>query len=593
MVPKGGPVMPNTTRRTLIDRPRSSVLFALSLALAVTACGDDGSAQEDDGSSSSGSESSGSSSPTASDPTVVDTSGGPTTATSTDDGSSTAGESTTGAGATLLERVVAGLGGEAALLGLEAVELEVSGSRWASDEGVTPRESTVPASDYAATISIDVGAASMRLDQQRTLTFAGLGLPLSYAEIVAGQLGYVDGVDNLFGAPSAAMPSDRVASTVRQQQLFNPQLLVRAAIDDPSIATELGAQEYDGRPHELLQLEGTVRPIVLWVDSETDQVSRLTTVENNPLRRDVELEVVFDGWAASDGGVWFPNALTLSIDGNVIAEEARAAVTTDVALDPALFELPDPGEYVAADAARGERNHGFLQEFISIGIPLTGEQTFVAPVELAPGIWHLTGGSHHSMLIEQSDGLVLFETPLAESRCDALLDWIDDTLPGATVTHAVVSHYHIDHAACARTLVARGATLVVGEGSESLWTEVLAAPSTVEPDALELDPVADPPIEFVPDDGAFTIDDDVRPVTVYDLPNPHSTDLVLPYAGGFGFVADLFSPGQPVQLFGPVGAQVVLDALELHGILGEVTAIVGAHGSGTATVAEVQAVAQG
>lgn len=590
MVPMGGPVMHNTTRRTILDRSASSVLLALSLA--VTACGDDGSAAGE--SSSTASESSGTVGPTASDPTVVDTSDGASTATtSTDDGSSTAGESSTGASVTLLERVVAGLGGEAALIGLEAVELEVGGSRWASDEGVTPRESTVPASDYTATISIDVALAAMRLEQQRTLTFAGLGLPLSYAEIIAGQLGYVDGVDNLFGAPSAAMPSDRVASTVRQQQLFNPQLLVRAAIDDPSIATELGAQDYAGRPHELLQLEGTVRPIVLWVDSETDLVSRLTTLENNPLRRDVELEVVFDGWAASDGGVWFPGALTLSIDGHVIAEETRDAITTDVALDPALFELPDPGEYVAADAARGERNHGFLQEFISVGIPLTGEQTFVAPVELAPGIWHLTGGTHHSMLVEQSDGLVLFETPLAESRCDALLDWIDDTLPGTTVTHAVVSHYHIDHAACARTLVARGATLVVGEGSEGLWTDVLAAPSTVEPDALELDPVADPPIEFVPDDGAFTIDDEVRPVTVYDLPNPHSTDLVLPYAGGFGFVADLFSPGQPVQLFGPIGAQVVLDALELHGILGEVTAIAGAHGAGTATVAEVRAVAEG
>lgn len=124
---------------------------------------------------------------------------------------------------------------------------------------------------------------------------------------------------------------------------------------------------------------------------------------------------------------------------------------------------------------------------------------------------------------QRRTGLILFEAPLAESRCNALLAWIGDAFPGAKVSHVVVSHIHVDHAACARTMVAQGATLFVGEGAEGLLPEVLAAASTVEPDALQASPVADPPIELVAADGTFSIEDELRPVTVYGMPNTHST----------------------------------------------------------------------
>jgi glyoxylase-like metal-dependent hydrolase (beta-lactamase superfamily II) len=581
---------------TDLDRATARTRLAIVLALAslpALACGDD----DDDDNATTDTETE--TDTNDDDPTPgTNPSSDSDPDTSATDPTETAGttiESSTGEQASLLERVVEAIGGQANLDALVAFQLEASGTRRAADEGADPSDTLIDASTYDATISADLDDDGLRIDWARTIVFGGLNIPLGYSDILSGQLGVVDGVDNIFGAPGAAMPSDRWSSTIRQQRLFNPHLWIKDAVADPSIATEVGEEEYDGRPHERLEIADDVAPLVLWVDSETGLVSRLTTMENNWLRRDVPVEVTYSDWQASDGGVLFPNAVALFVDDHAIAEETRNAVTTTLELPPETFAIPkDSGAtYVEADAARGERNQGILQEFMSIGLPNFGLQTFVAPNEIAPGVWYLMGSSHHSVVVEQDGGLVLFETPLYEARCVAVLDWIDDNLPDQQVTHAVVSHYHVDHAACARTLVARGATLVVGEGSDVVWTDVLMAPSTIEPDELEADPVADPAIEYVPNDGSFTLEDSTRPVTVYDLPNPHSDDMVLPFVDGVVFVADLYNSASPGQLFGAAGAQAVLDAMEQHGILGAVDLVAGAHGGGTSTLEELEAAAGG
>lgn len=587
--------MHTTSARTA---PTRLGLVLTALAWPIGGCADDSSADDNAG-TETGTDSGSTTDPTLTSSSATDpdssTSVDPTTSSATEPATE---ETTTGAPASLLERVVTALGGAEELDALVGFELTVTGSRFAADEGADPADPVIPGSEYDATIAVDIDDEGMRLEWTRTITFAGLNAPLGYTEIISGQLGVVEGVDNIFMAPDGAMPSDRWSSTVRQQRLLNPHVWIKAAAADPSLATEPGTEDYDGRPHDLLELAGSVRPITLWVDAETDLVSRLTTIENSWLRRDVPVEVTFADWQPSDGGVLFPNEVTLRVDDHVIAQETRTAVTSTIELLPGMFTIPkDAGAtYVEEDAARGERNHTILQELMAIGLPNFGVQSFVASEEIAEGVWYITGGSHHSLVIEQEGGLVLLDTPLYEARCVAVLDWVDANLPGQQVTHAVVSHYHVDHAACARTLVARGATLVVGDASDVVWDDVLMAPSTVEPDELELSPVANPAIEYVPNDGSFTIEDGTRPVTVYHLPNPHSADLVLPFveAGGVAFVVDLFSTGAvPAQLFGPVGAQAVLDAMQQHGILGAVDIVAGAHGFGTSTVADLQAVAAG
>lgn len=113
-----------------------------------------------------------------------------------------------------------------------------------TDQGFTFDEA-LPAHDYDNVVSIDIDRGGLRVDHSRTITFLGIGLPQTFSEIVAGDLGHVDGIESLFGVPTGDMLSSRRAATVRQQQ---QQL---EALADPSratINTSLTARDRSGSP---------------------------------------------------------------------------------------------------------------------------------------------------------------------------------------------------------------------------------------------------------------------------------------------------------------------------------------------------------
>ena len=273
----------------------------------------------------------------------------------------------------------------------------------------------------------------------------------------------------------------------------------------------------------------------------------------------VTVEAIYTDWD-SVTDVLFPATVELLVDTDVVHSETRTSVVEDLELAADFFDFPAGAapvlDQIAAD--RGARNHQWHRGFASVGLAQDGLQTFVDAVEVQPGVHWLSGGCHHSVVVEQDNGVVVFDAPLYEARCVAMLDWIDASLGAPTTTHVVLSHHHHDHAACARTFVARGATLVVGEDSASHWDGILAAPSTVEPDELAISPVAAPVMLTVPEGGMLLLEDGTRPVRVYDLER-HAGDMVMPFvpAAGTIFVVDLFGPGLPSQTV-PSGPQEIL-----------------------------------
>lgn len=563
---------------------------ALSL-LALSACpGDDTGASGTETESSTGTGTTTGPNPTTTpDP---DTTAGETEAqTSSTSGSSSSGsESSTGEGLGLLPRVIEGIGGEGALGDLAQVEIEATGTRYIVDEGYMPGD-VVDASSFETRTDLDFENAGIRIDISRTTLFIPTGMPLVITELVDDDVGFVVGTESIFGFPTGNMLSDRWASTVKQQRIFNPHYLLKELIDDPSGASEAGSADFDGTSYELLEVQDPVFPVTLWVDSDTSLIARLTTMENAHLHRDIELDVRYGDWQDTADGVRFPNTVQLYYGGALVHDETRGTVTSNPGLPPETFDLPPEATSVfdPAEADRGMANHQHNQIFTSVGIPLDGLQTFVQADEVAPGVWHLTGGSHHTMVVEQASGLVLFDVPLNPQRAEAILDWIDMELGGASVTHVVVSHHHEDHVAGVRVFVATGATLVVHEVAETFFDEVVTAPSTIEPDRLEDNPVA-AVIETIPTGGTYVLDDPMNPITVYELASTHAQDLVLPFieSAGIAFTVDIFSPNFGAN---PFGAQEVLDALDAAGITMDVNAIYGGHGFGAATVANVQMIA--
>lgn len=104
--------------------------------------------------------------------------------------------------------------------------------------------------------------------------------------------------------------------------------------------------------------------------------------------------------------------------------------------------------------------------------------------KLAEGVHYLTGGTHHSVLIEQKDHVVLVEAPLNEARSLALIDKVKELVPGKPIRYLVNSHVHFDHSGGLRTFVNEGSTIVTHKLNEPYYKQAWASPRTLNPDAL-------------------------------------------------------------------------------------------------------------
>jgi glyoxylase-like metal-dependent hydrolase (beta-lactamase superfamily II) len=481
---------------------------------------------------------------------------------------------------TPLEKALEGLGGAEALEGLSGFTIAAEGVRWVHDEGFTPGSTAGMIGPFEVQVNYDITGDALRLDYN----LQSVGLERQVSEVIAGELGYIEGQDGNFGPPGIKnMSSDRWASIRQHQWLLNPQLILRDLLADPSLATAGDEVLFDGSVHHLLVVEDEVAPLTLYINAGTGHIAKLTTIENDALRRDVPLEIFYYSWQpVGQEGLIFPAELYIAYDGDIVHKEIRTAIEVNPELDSALFEFPAEAAPVfdAELASRGQAYHQYLQSFAAYGFPRDGIQTEVTATELAPGVFHLTGGSHHSLVIEQAEGIVVAEAPLDETRSQAVINWIETTFPDKPISHVVSSHHHVDHSAGLRSYVAEGATIVMGEAAKPFFEDIFLASSTLVPDPLAANPVA-ATIETAPQDGSFTIPDEMQPVEVYPIENSHAEDMAITYvpAAGVVFISDLYSPNPTASDPGP-GAVVLNDRITELGL--DVATIAGGHG-GTIT----------
>lgn len=417
------------------------------------------------------------------------------------------------------------MGGAARLQAVRSLTVEGSGRDLAVGGSVTPDAppNVNLVSDYRRTF--DVAAPRMRTRQTRTAQYR-----FANAMVVRQDQG-VDG-DVAYNVPAPAQASEpapapqRAAAAAardrRAEWLRHPLVLVRAALDPMAKVTNLRTEE--GQPHVDVALPSG-NTVTLAVDPSTKLPSHATMRAYDPNWGDVVVETRFSNYQDVDG-LRLPASIVTTQDQWTTSERTLASQALD----------GDTAELAASESVK------------AAALP-TPPVPNVTVEEVGKGIWWLAGSSHRSVAFEFDDHVTLFEVPLDEARTKAVIEKARTLRPGKPVTHAVVSHHHLDHAGGYRTAVAEGLTIITPRIYEAFFKELAGRAHTLEQDALARAPRA-PVFQLV--DDSLELKDGTNAVTLYNVETSHMKAALFAWVPRDRTLvqADLFDDGWQQQPWG-------------------------------------------
>jgi glyoxylase-like metal-dependent hydrolase (beta-lactamase superfamily II) len=411
------------------------------------------------------------------------------------------------------------LGGRDRVAAVRTLVLRGEGTQYNLGQDLVPGASgqTFTVADYTRTVDVTGGRA--RTELTRTPNFSFFQGPAAQKQVngIAGDVAY-----NVAANGNATRAGGTAAEDRQLELLHHPITAVRAALDPMA---RLANPRTDGGESLIDVTTAAGQAFTLAIDSTTKLPTRVTMTRYNTNLGDVALSTSFADYQAV-GGLQLPARITSKTDDFTTAEyrlnnQAVDADAGDLAAPPAAASAPAPA-----------------------GPPPVN----VTAESLAPGVWLLGGGSHHSVLVEFTDHLTLIEAPQNEARSLAVIAKARETVPGKPLTQLVTSHHHFDHSGGVRAAIAEGLTVITHEGNKAFFEEVAKRPHTVTPDALANSPKP-LTIETVADEKVLT--DGRMTVNLYPLTGAHSETMLMAYLPQERILveADVYTPGAAAQMY--------------------------------------------
>jgi glyoxylase-like metal-dependent hydrolase (beta-lactamase superfamily II) len=413
---------------------------------------------------------------------------------------------------TMFDDAVRAMGGESAIRAAASLTLEATGRTYNFGQGMSPT---------AALSRFDVSALHRTTDliavrhrQELTRTAAFVTAVTAPQQLVAG----LDGDIAYTVAPNGNATRNPAAVAVgrRQEHFHHPLVLVRAALDPGAEIQSAGTQA----GHHVLRIKlSPADSFQLWLDRRTHLPARIRSMRYDVNLGDLVYETAFENWSAS-GALQLPTRQISRFGGTVVAQY-------DITRNTAGTE---PVELTAPEDARG---------------PAPTPPVNVTSEELAPGVWYLAGGSHHSVLVEFDQYLMLIETPQHDARTLAVIAKARELRPNKPLRYAVNTHHHHDHSGGVRAAISEGLTIVTHGGNAAFVRDVARRRHTLQPDALARTPRS-PTIVAVGDKRVFQ--DRARTVELYHVRgSPHSSTMIVAYLPTERMLvqADAYNPPAP------------------------------------------------
>lgn len=412
----------------------------------------------------------------------------------------------------VFDDAVRAMGGEAPIRAAASLTLEGTGRTYNFGQGMSP-SAPLPRFDVSEIRrTTDLNAVRHTQDFTRTATFTtAVTTP---QRIVFG----LDGDIAFAVAPNGTATRNvaAVAMPRRQEHYHHPLVLVRAALEPGAEIQSAGTQA----GHHVVRIKLTpADSFQLWLDRRTHLPARIRSMRYDVNLGDVVYETTFEAWEPS-GALQLPARQTSRFGGTVLAvyDITRSTVGSE------------PIDLAAPEAARG---------------PAPSPAVSVTSEELAPGVWYLPGGSHHSVLVEFDQYLMLIETPQNDARTLAVIAKARELRPNKPLRYAVNTHHHHDHSGGVRAAISEGLTIVTHAGNVAFVRDVARRRHTLQPDALARASKA-PTIVPVGDKRVFQ--DRARTVELYHVRgSPHTSTMIVAYLPTERMLvqADAYNPPAP------------------------------------------------
>jgi glyoxylase-like metal-dependent hydrolase (beta-lactamase superfamily II) len=228
-----------------------------------------------------------------------------------------------------------------------------------------------------------------------------------------------------------------------------------------------------------------------------NQVTQVSTWIDNPVLGDTLVETKFSDYK-DFGGIQFPAQIVRNLGGHPVLDINVATVK----VNPTV-EIKAPLDLAKAPA-----------------VTVTSEA-------LANGVYYLTGGTHHSVAVDQADHIAIIEAPLNEERSLAVIAKAKELIPGKPIKYLINTHAHFDHSGGLRTFVEEGAEIVTLQANQTYYEKVWGAPHAINPDRLSK---SKKPAHFLSFSGKHILTDGKRPIEIHSIAgNGHNDAFVLVY----------------------------------------------------------------
>lgn len=490
----------------------------------------------------------------------------------------------------LVSRALNAMGGADALAKVKTIAVKGTVKQWEPEQSFAPGGEMRFANESTFEAAGDFGAGAMRIDWVKNFSYPA-PRTFKFSEIVTPAAGYVVGreANNLnkqaagMNPPAHSMSGLRLATTQRELRRGSASLLLEMRANPGRVGASAEIT-VGGTTYPAVTYRANNDNFIVMFDPRTGLPARVRTLDYDNVWGDVTYDLVLSDWRAY-GGVQIATGRKYELNGRTIMEIRLTDVTVNASVAAGHFEPPAA---IKAGAARPETTGSVPHQWIIrrqfIGTYMDSEHVSydvrgsagLRLNEVAPGVQHVVGGTHNSMIVEMSDYLIAFDAPVTDWQSNWTIAAAKQKYPNKPIRYLVMTHHHMDHSGGIRGYVAQGATLVVGKGAADHYRKTLAAPYTRNPD-LESRSLGSVQIIEVGDKHVFA--DGKREVSAHVLENPHAAAYLMGYVADarMAYVTDVYSPGPPLPpKINPALASLV-NGVRKAGI--QPLTIAGGHGS--------------